>query len=55
MREALRLGTRQVLRGADALYAATALLTGTQLISWDNELVRRAGALTPTAWLDANP
>jgi len=55
MRQALRLGTRQLLRGADALYAATAHLTSAQLISWDNELVRRAGALTPTAWLDANP
>jgi predicted nucleic acid-binding protein len=55
LREALRLGTQQFLRGADALYAATAALTGAQLISWDNELVRRAGALTPTAWLDANP
>src|SRR5688572_1792812 len=50
--EALRLGTWQFLRGADALYSATAHLTGSQLISWDNELVRRAGALTPTDWLN---
>ena len=53
--EALRLGTWQFLRGADALYSATAHLTGSQLISWDNELVRRAGALTPTDWLNVNP
>lgn len=53
--EALRLGTQQFLRGADALYAATAQISGAQLISWDNELVQRAGALTPTDWLDANP
>lgn len=54
MEVAIRLGTHRYLRGADALYAATAHLTGTQLISWDNELVQRAGALTPTAWLDAD-
>jgi predicted nucleic acid-binding protein len=53
--EAMRLGTQQFLRGADALYAATASLTGTQLVSWDNELVRRAGGLTPTDWLNENP
>jgi predicted nucleic acid-binding protein len=53
--EAMRIGTHQFLRGADALYAATAALTGEVLVTWDNELVQRAGALTPTAWLDANP
>jgi predicted nucleic acid-binding protein len=45
------LGTNAFLRGADALYAATAYLTGSTLVSWDNELVQRAGASTPTAWL----
>ncbi len=55
LESALQRGTSSYLRGADALYAATAQLTGAQLISWDNELVQRAGALTPTAWLDANP
>jgi predicted nucleic acid-binding protein len=55
LQEAWRTGTGQRLRGADALCAATAQLTGAQLISWDNELVQRAGALTPTAWLDADP
>lgn len=53
--EALRLGTERFLRGADALYAATALRTGSTLVSWDNELIQRAGALTPTTWIDANP
>jgi predicted nucleic acid-binding protein len=52
---AVRLGTSAFLRGADALYAATAHLTGAPLVSWDNELIQRAGALTPTAWLAANP
>jgi len=50
--EALRLGTRFRLRAADALYAATAALkTDGVLVSWDNELIERAGAVTPTAWL----
>ena len=51
----VRLGTGAFLRGADALYAATAHLTGGALVSWDNELIQRTGALTPTAWLVANP
>ena len=53
--EALRLGTTQFLRGADALYAATAQVTGSTLVSWDTELIQRAGALSPSGWLDANP
>jgi predicted nucleic acid-binding protein len=52
---ALQVGTSAPLRGADALYAATAQLAGAQLISWDNELVLRAGAITPTDWLNATP
>jgi len=52
---ALRLGTDAFLRGADALYAATARITGSGLVSWDNELILRAGALPPTDWLNANP
>lgn len=45
------LGCRLFLRGADALYAATAELTATPLVSWDRELIERAGALTPEQWL----
>lgn len=48
------LGAHYMVRGADALYVATAALTGTQLVSWDAELIRRAGAITPTDWLAAN-
>jgi hypothetical protein len=55
MREALRLATQQFLRGVDALYIITSQLAGARLISWHDELVQRAGALTPTIWLDANP
>ncbi|MFN8637349.1 MAG: PIN domain-containing protein [Chloroflexota bacterium] len=53
--EALRLGVDRFLRGADALYAATASMTNSTLVSWDRELIERAGAISPTDWLDANP
>ena len=48
------LGTDLLLRAADALYAATASITASPLVTWDDELVQRAGALTPDAWLAAN-
>jgi predicted nucleic acid-binding protein len=48
-------GTRDFLRGADALYAAAAEATGGALVSWDGEHRSRAGALTPTEWMAANP
>ena len=50
--ESLRLGARSRLRAADSLYAATAALkTDGVLVSWDNDLIERAGAVTPTVWL----
>ena len=52
---AAQLGAQQLLHGADALYAAAAEISATPLISWDDELIRRAGALTPSDWLAANP
>jgi predicted nucleic acid-binding protein len=45
------IGCRVFLRGADALYAAAARVTGTPLVTWDRELIERAGALTPEQWL----
>lgn len=48
---ALEIGTRALLRAADAVYAATARQTGAPLVSWDPELIERAGALTPEQWL----
>jgi predicted nucleic acid-binding protein len=45
------LGARRYLRGADALYAATAQLTGSTIITRDQELIRRAGGVSPTDWL----
>lgn len=49
----LLLGTDSLLRGADALYAATAEMTRSQLVSWDDEHVARAAAVTPRNWLAA--
>ena len=49
------LGTCQFLRGADALYATVAQQSQSPLISWDNEHLQRAGGITPTDWLAANP
>ncbi len=51
----ISVGTDQWLRGADAIYATAALENEAILITWDNELVSRARALTPSAWLTANP
>ncbi len=48
------LGARYLLRGADALFVATATLSGAPLVSWDQELVGRAGAVTPVDWLATN-
>jgi predicted nucleic acid-binding protein len=48
---ASEIGIQRRLRGADALYAAVAELAGAQLITWDDELIERAGALTPDTWL----
>lgn len=52
LRSAIELGTRNRLRAGDALYAAVARAAEGQLVSWDRELIARAGALTPEAWLD---
>ncbi len=44
-------GLEHSLRSGDAIYAATASMTGTALITWDAELIERAGGVTPTDWL----
>ena len=51
--QAFRGGTEAFLRGADALYAATAAMASAVLITWDEELLRRADAITPSDWLAA--
>ena len=52
---AMSTGTARFLRGADALYAATADLAECDLVSWDSEHLQRAGASTPDDWGTANP
>lgn len=54
LRRAIEIGTRNYLRAGDALYVAAARAAEGQLVSWDRELVERAGALTPEEWLEAN-
>ena len=51
VRRAISVGTRKFLRSGDALYAALAEMVGGKVVSWDRELVQRAGATTPEAWL----
>lgn len=48
---AVSKGTASFLRAADALYAAAAEHAGADIVAWDDELIERAGALTPDAWL----
>jgi predicted nucleic acid-binding protein len=52
---AARIGVQRLLRAADALYVATAEVNRSTLVTWDKELIGRAGALTPADWLAANP
>jgi predicted nucleic acid-binding protein len=51
LKGAVAVGTELFLRAGDALYAGLADRVGGQLISWDEELVDRANAVTPELWL----
>lgn len=51
---ALSIGRERGLRGMDALYAATAAMMKAPLISWDAELIQRAGAISPADWMAEN-
>ena len=48
---AVHLGTKLLLRAGDALYVAVSMIYSAPLISWDAELIQRAGAITPSDWL----
>lgn len=52
--EALQIGASRRLRGADSYSAAVAVRENAPLITWDLELVERAGGQTPTQWLASN-
>jgi predicted nucleic acid-binding protein len=49
---AIELGTRKLLRAGDSLYAALSHQLGGEVVSWDDELIRRAEALDPVQWLE---
>jgi hypothetical protein len=49
--DAIELGTQKLLRGGDSLYAALSQQVDGEVVSWDDELIRRAGALDPVRWL----
>lgn len=51
LRRAVRVGTRMSVRSGDALYAALAEGMEGEVVSWDGELIERAGALTPEGWI----
>ena len=53
LREAVHVGTSSFLRSGDALYAALADGLEGEVVTWERELVERAGALTPHDWIDA--
>lgn len=48
---AVHLGTKLLLRAGDALYVAVAAIYSAPLVTWDAELIRCAGAVTPADWL----
>ncbi len=54
--EAAVIAGRAMLRGADAIHAATALRHGTTLVTLDQELLTRTAAIvdsvTPAGWLE---
>ncbi len=55
--EAAAVSGRALLRGADAVYAATALRHATVLVTLDDELRKRTASFvpteSPTSWLDS--
>jgi len=50
---AIEVGVNCRLRGADALYVATARTVGGQLVAWDRELLDPGDAITPPDWSPA--
>lgn len=51
LRQATEVGTRTLLRAGDALYTALAKELDGEVVTWDRELIERAGALTPSDWM----
>ena len=51
LQRAVAEGTERFLRAGDAIYAAVAEAVDGEIVSWDKELVNRAGAVTPEEWV----
>lgn len=51
VRAAALLGMQTRLRAFDALLVTIARVESVPLVTWDQEIVRRGGGLTPPAWL----
>lgn len=51
IQQAVERGTTDLLRAGDALYAALAHEVDGEIVSWDGELISRAGAVDPEEWL----
>lgn len=54
LRGAITAGTEKLLRAGDAVYAAVTEVVEGEVVSWDEELIRRAGAMTPEQWMEQN-
>ncbi len=56
--QAADIAKTQRLRGADAVYAATAQVAGATLLTWDAEMLERGAKVvqttTPARWLEQN-
>jgi predicted nucleic acid-binding protein len=51
-RRAIEVGTARFLRAGDALYVTVAEVIEGEVVTWDEELIQRAGALTPPEWME---
>ncbi len=51
LRQSIQVGTWTFLRAGDALYTALAKELDGDVVTWDRELIERAGALTPLDWM----
>jgi len=55
-RDASRIAGSQRLRGADSVYVALAQAFDATLVTWDDEMLKRAApaaeAMTPTQWME---
>ena len=51
LQQCVQVGTWTFLRAGDAVYTALAKELDGDVVTWDRELIDRAGALTPLDWM----